>query len=244
MAWGAWYILVIILLSLLLLYAELFVSIDLVSCLASAPGWCFCIAKSPSMPTLAAQDEHIIRSCPPHRPWMGHTQISRGKAPGDWRGNSAPHNGIRRPQVRYSFIKYPLIPLLFPVFVPLYFLVTLLPYLSPSLTSDGDAMYHSIVDAILGALTMPDIGQLFPDNDPKLKAQILHLTNLSRVLNFDFHRMLQTLQSIYEVNFYFLHPSYFFISWLYDANPSHVLITICIDRTPILAYSWRKHTTE
>ena len=36
-------------------------------------------------------------------------------------------------------------------------------------SSDGDAMYHSIVDAILGALTMPDIGQLFPDNDPKLK---------------------------------------------------------------------------
>jgi len=25
------------------------------------------------------------------------------------------------------------------------------------------------VDAILGALTMPDIGQLFPDNDPRLK---------------------------------------------------------------------------
>ena len=24
------------------------------------------------------------------------------------------------------------------------------------------------VDAILGALTMPDIGQLFPDNDPRL----------------------------------------------------------------------------
>ncbi|KAJ1399129.1 2-C-methyl-D-erythritol 2,4-cyclodiphosphate synthase chloroplast precursor [Ochromonadaceae sp. CCMP2298] len=32
--------------------------------------------------------------------------------------------------------------------------------------SDGDAVYHSIVDAILGALTLPDIGQLFPDNDP------------------------------------------------------------------------------
>ena len=29
--------------------------------------------------------------------------------------------------------------------------------------------YHSVVDAILGALTMPDIGQLFPDNDPRLK---------------------------------------------------------------------------
>jgi 2-C-methyl-D-erythritol 2,4-cyclodiphosphate synthase len=35
--------------------------------------------------------------------------------------------------------------------------------------SDGDAMYHSIVDAILGALSLPDIGQLFPDNDPNWK---------------------------------------------------------------------------
>eukprot|EP01041_Mallomonas_annulata_P008736 gene8736-18055_t len=32
--------------------------------------------------------------------------------------------------------------------------------------SDGDALYHCVVDAILGALTLPDIGQLFPDNDP------------------------------------------------------------------------------
>lgn len=29
--------------------------------------------------------------------------------------------------------------------------------------SDGDVIYHSVVDAVLGALTMPDIGQLFPD---------------------------------------------------------------------------------
>ncbi|CAM9448944.1 unnamed protein product, partial [Phaeothamnion confervicola] len=35
--------------------------------------------------------------------------------------------------------------------------------------SDGDVIYHSIVDAILGALTLPDIGQLFPDNDPTWK---------------------------------------------------------------------------
>eukprot|EP01039_Chlorochromonas_danica_P000844 gene844-919_t len=35
--------------------------------------------------------------------------------------------------------------------------------------SDGDAVYHSVVDAILGALTLPDIGQLFPDNDPRWK---------------------------------------------------------------------------
>lgn len=36
--------------------------------------------------------------------------------------------------------------------------------------SDGDAVYHSIVDAILGALsTNKDIGMLFPDNDPQWK---------------------------------------------------------------------------
>ncbi|EEH54022.1 uncharacterized protein MICPUCDRAFT_28562 [Micromonas pusilla CCMP1545] len=35
--------------------------------------------------------------------------------------------------------------------------------------SDGDVLLHCIVDAITGALGMPDIGQLFPDNDPKWK---------------------------------------------------------------------------
>mmetsp|Transcript_16390 Transcript_16390/g.22589 ORF Transcript_16390/g.22589 Transcript_16390/m.22589 type:complete len:214 (+) Transcript_16390:29-670(+) len=35
--------------------------------------------------------------------------------------------------------------------------------------SDGDALYHSVVDSILGALALPDIGQLFPDNDPQWK---------------------------------------------------------------------------
>ena len=35
--------------------------------------------------------------------------------------------------------------------------------------SDGDVIYHSVVDAILGALGLPDIGQLFPDNDPSWK---------------------------------------------------------------------------
>lgn len=33
--------------------------------------------------------------------------------------------------------------------------------------SDGDAVYHAVTDAILGALAKPDIGQLFPDTDPK-----------------------------------------------------------------------------
>jgi 2-C-methyl-D-erythritol 2,4-cyclodiphosphate synthase len=33
--------------------------------------------------------------------------------------------------------------------------------------SDGDVVYHSIVDAIFGALTLPDIGQVFADTDPR-----------------------------------------------------------------------------
>lgn len=35
--------------------------------------------------------------------------------------------------------------------------------------SDGDVVYHSIVDAIFGALTLPDIGQVFQDTDPRWK---------------------------------------------------------------------------
>ncbi|KAK9839208.1 hypothetical protein WJX81_001640 [Elliptochloris bilobata] len=37
--------------------------------------------------------------------------------------------------------------------------------------SDGDALLHTITDAILGALSQPDIGQLFPDSDPRWKGQ-------------------------------------------------------------------------
>ena len=33
--------------------------------------------------------------------------------------------------------------------------------------SDGDALYHAVTDALLGALALPDIGQLFPDTDPR-----------------------------------------------------------------------------
>ena len=32
--------------------------------------------------------------------------------------------------------------------------------------SDGDALLHAVTDAILGALGLPDIGELFPDSDP------------------------------------------------------------------------------
>ena len=37
----------------------------------------------------------------------------------------------------------------------------------PVAHSDGDVLYHAVVDALLGALAMPDIGQLFPDNAPE-----------------------------------------------------------------------------
>lgn len=32
--------------------------------------------------------------------------------------------------------------------------------------SDGDVVVHSLVDAILGALSLGDIGKMFPDSDP------------------------------------------------------------------------------
>lgn len=35
--------------------------------------------------------------------------------------------------------------------------------------SDGDALLHAIADAILGALAMGDIGELFPSDDPQYK---------------------------------------------------------------------------
>jgi len=41
--------------------------------------------------------------------------------------------------------------------------------------SDGDVLMHCVVDAILGALALPDIGQLFPDNDPKWKGAPSHV---------------------------------------------------------------------
>ncbi|MBL8963949.1 MAG: 2-C-methyl-D-erythritol 2,4-cyclodiphosphate synthase [Phycisphaeraceae bacterium] len=37
----------------------------------------------------------------------------------------------------------------------------------PVAHSDGDALLHAITDAILGSLGMPDIGQAFPDSDPR-----------------------------------------------------------------------------
>jgi len=35
--------------------------------------------------------------------------------------------------------------------------------------SDGDVLIHSIIDALLGAANLGDIGKYFPSNDPRLK---------------------------------------------------------------------------
>src|ERR1043165_4562573 len=35
--------------------------------------------------------------------------------------------------------------------------------------SDGDVLLHAIMDALLGALALGDIGKHFPDTDPKYK---------------------------------------------------------------------------
>ena len=35
--------------------------------------------------------------------------------------------------------------------------------------SDGDILYHALIDAIFGSLALGDIGYHFPDNDPKYK---------------------------------------------------------------------------
>ena len=61
--------------------------------------------------------------------------------------------------------------------------------------SDADALCHAIIDALLGALALGDIGQHFPDNDPQyygcdsteLLAQTLYLVLKSgyRINNID-----------------------------------------------------------
>lgn len=45
--------------------------------------------------------------------------------------------------------------------------------------SDADVLIHAIIDAMLGATANGDIGQLFPDDDPRFKgADSLHLLSI------------------------------------------------------------------
>jgi len=47
--------------------------------------------------------------------------------------------------------------------------VTVSQELSPIAHSDGDVVLHALVDALLGAMAWGDIGELFPNNDPRWK---------------------------------------------------------------------------
>ena len=47
--------------------------------------------------------------------------------------------------------------------------VTVSEEISPIAHSDGDVIFHAVVDAMLGALGLGDIGEAFPDNDPRWK---------------------------------------------------------------------------
>lgn len=48
--------------------------------------------------------------------------------------------------------------------------------------SDGDVLLHSIIDSIFGAFGLPDIGNQFPDNDPKYK-NISSIRLLEKTMN-------------------------------------------------------------
>jgi 2-C-methyl-D-erythritol 2,4-cyclodiphosphate synthase len=50
--------------------------------------------------------------------------------------------------------------------------------------SDGDVLIHSLIDALLGAMGQPDIGELFPDTDPRFKdmAGVKMLENVASIL--------------------------------------------------------------
>ena len=41
----------------------------------------------------------------------------------------------------------------------------------PVAHSDGDALLHAVTDGLLGAIGAPDIGQLFPNDDPRNESQ-------------------------------------------------------------------------
>lgn len=53
--------------------------------------------------------------------------------------------------------------------------------------SDADVLTHAIMDAILGALALPDIGNLFPDTDPEY-LDIYSIELLDRVVEKMFEK--------------------------------------------------------
>jgi 2-C-methyl-D-erythritol 2,4-cyclodiphosphate synthase len=56
--------------------------------------------------------------------------------------------------------------------------------------SDGDVLTHAIIDAIIGALGLGDIGKHFPDTDPKYKdassvEMLKHIVNVAALNGFE-----------------------------------------------------------
>jgi len=56
--------------------------------------------------------------------------------------------------------------------------------------SDADVLIHAIIDGMLGALALDDIGTLFPDTDPKYKdidstVLLKHVYNLVKTKGYD-----------------------------------------------------------
>ena len=41
--------------------------------------------------------------------------------------------------------------------------------------SDADVLVHAVMDALLGAAALGDIGQHFPDTDPAYKLSLIHI---------------------------------------------------------------------
>ena len=50
--------------------------------------------------------------------------------------------------------------------------------------SDGDVLIHALCDAVLGAMGMSDIGEKYPDTDPKYKniSSVIFLEDIKRLL--------------------------------------------------------------
>lgn len=60
----------------------------------------------------------------------------------------------------------------------------------------GDVLLHCVVDAILGALGLPDIGQIFPDTDPKWKgaaSSVFMEEAVSSLISFAFNMIILPL---------------------------------------------------
>lgn len=58
--------------------------------------------------------------------------------------------------------------------------------------SDGDVVYHALVDALLGALALGDIGEHFPDTDPRWKgaASSLFVEHAVELVRASGHRII------------------------------------------------------